>query len=479
MIQFLRGILSNIATLLLSLILAVIIWFNAIQGEDPLRTQFLQIPVDIIGRPDNTILISPNAPQSVQVVFQGPLSVVSNLLDQNFTATLDLSQVPFGEETLVPIRVQSDNPKITLLSQSPERLAVYLDQTISREIPVELDLRGSTAIGYTQGEPLIDPDTIIVSGTATQVEALEVARVTVFMSNERETLRRTPQPIFYNRQGRVASVTGLDLSTELVEVTIPINESAGFAEKIINVNLVGDPAPGYRVVGVEVDPPTILLQGRPTQLSAIPWVSTEPIDVTGLTESFRPQVALTLPEGVTLAEVEEIFVQVTIEPFRTTSIFNRAPQILGLGRDLSAELGTETVRIVLFGPLPVLNALLEEEVTAVIDLFGLGPGTYSLEPDVDFPVQRGIELRSVQPPQVVVRISRPLTTTTGLSETSSVLTTTLVTTTLPETPPAARHTGRFREETAVLLAAHPATGYYWEGTAVYQYRGPRPKQDEK
>ncbi len=457
MMRFLRRIVSNLVTFLLSLTLASIIWYNAVQAEDPLRTQFLQIPIEVIGRPDNTILISPNTPQSVQIVFQGPLSLVANLRDQNFSATLDLSQVPFGEETMVPVRVQADNPRINLLSQSPEQLMVLLEQTVSRAIPVELDLRGSVAIGYTQGEPLIDPPVIIVSGISTQVEALETARVTVFLSNDRETVRRTPQPIFYNRQGRVASVSGLELSTELVEVTIPIRESEGYAEKIINVNLVGEPAPGYRVVGVEVDPPTTLLQGRPTLLSTLPWVSTEPIDVTGLTESFRPQVALNLPQGVTLAEVDEIFVQITIEPFRTTSIFNRAPQLQGLGKDLLAELNVETVRVVLFGPLPVLNALIEEEVSVTLDLFGLGPGTYNLEPDVIFPEQRGIELRSVQPTMVTVRITRNITATTSVPETAVIPITfsTASTSSLPVPMLAGVH-----EQTAVFFAPTRPAKYH-------------------
>lgn len=455
MTRFIGNVLGNLVTLLLSMVLATIIWYNAVQSNDPLRTQFLQVPVSFIGQPDNTILVTPNTSQSVQVVFRGPTSLVATLTDQNFSASLDLSQLPFGEETLASIVVQSNDPKVTILSQSPEQLLVHLEQTVLREIPVELDLRGSVAIGYSQGEPFINPPAIVVSGIASQVEALEMARVTVFLNNDRETVRRLPQPIFYNRQGRPASVNNLEVSTEQVEVTIPISESAGFAEKIINVDLQGDPAPGYRVIGVEVDPPTVLLQGRPTQLSAIQWVNTEPVDVNGLTESFRPQVALSLPQGITLAEVEEIFVTITIEPFRTTSIFNRTPQIQGLRSGLTAELETETVRIVLFGPLPALNALIEEDVTAVLDLFGLGPGAYSLEPDINFPEQRGIELRSIQPPQVIVRIA-PATT---LTETGAITTTRSL---LPAPAPSMTTAAAdgLPNQTAVWVADRPKSRYY-------------------
>ena len=73
MMRFLRSTLSNLATLLLSLVLAVIIWFNALQADDPERTQFLQLTAEFIGRPTGSILVTPSAPrQSVQIVFQGP-----------------------------------------------------------------------------------------------------------------------------------------------------------------------------------------------------------------------------------------------------------------------------------------------------------------------------------------------------------------------------------------------------------------------
>ena len=57
-----------------------------------------------------------------------------------------------------------------------------------------------------------------------------------------------------------------------------------------------------------------------------------------------------------------------------------------------------------FGPLPVLDSLAENDVRVVVDLFGMSPGVYSIEPEVIVP-DRGIEIRSVQPAAVTVTIS--------------------------------------------------------------------------
>ena len=411
--KFIRSILSNLFTFLLSLALAVLIWVNAQQTEDPLRSEILTIPVNIIGQPEKSILLDP-APNrmSVQLVFEGPTSIVSEATTNDFTATIDLNGIPFGTETRLPVNVQTNIPNITLRSQ-PIQITVLLEQLVTRDIPVVLDIRGDVSRGYTQGQPLIDPPAITVSGPASSAESLDFARVTVFLNNNRENMFDTRQPIFYDEQGRVASVRTLTLSDEQIDITIPVTESAGFAEKSIDVNLVGQPAPGYRILDINVTPLTVLVQGRPTLLNQLDRVQTEPIDITGLAEPFRQQVALALPSGITQEEVQEIIVEIAIEPLFTTDTYTPKVLIQGLDKDLVAAVDPESVRVILYGPLPVLETLLDEEVQVTIDLFGLLTGTYSLEPDVSFP-DRGIELRSIQPAQVTVEITTPLTITNEL-----------------------------------------------------------------
>jgi hypothetical protein len=77
----------------------------------------------------------------------------------------------------------------------------------------------------------------------------------------------------------------------------------------------------------------------------------------------------------------------------------------------------EEARVVLFGPLPILDSLTEDEVHVAVDAFGLVTGTYSLEPVVTFP-ERGLELRSIQPPLITVEITPTITNTITNTETS-------------------------------------------------------------
>jgi YbbR domain-containing protein len=407
--------LTDLAALLLSCLLAIAIWVNAQQGEDPPIRNALQIPVSFINLPENATLITPSNPNTtVLVAFQGPTSAVEGLTADNFTASVDLSQAIFGQEQVLPVNVRIATEEITLDPPAPNEITVYLEQLVTRDIPVELELRGSVPRGYTADEPLVEPQFITVQGIASEVNPLADARISVFLSNEdRQTKIVSPQPIFYDQQGRVAGVSNLALSHNTVNVTIPIQEAADFANKVISVNVVGEPAPGYRVLNATVEPPSVLVTGRPSQLELPFRLQTEPIDVTGLTDTFQTRVSLLLPEGVTLDELQEIVATVEIEPFSSTKVFNRPVEVLGLNDELEAIVEPETVRVVLFGPLPVLDALPEQEVEVTIDVFGLDVGTYQLEPDVIYP-DRGLEKRSIQPALITVTITDSITNTDNL-----------------------------------------------------------------
>lgn len=416
--QTLKARVADIIALLLSFLLACAIWVNAQQREDPLIRRTLQIPVTFVNMPENVKIMQPsNLNTIVLIAYEGPTSIVDSLTADDFLATVDLSQVATGVDQLAPINVRPNNDDITLDPPAPDSITVHLEPQIEKEILVELELRGSVPRGYTAEEPLVEPEFITVKGIASDVNRLAVARVTVFLSSEdTQTKIVSPQPIFYDQQGRVAGVSSLELSHNVVNVTLPIKEAADFANKVISVNVVGEPAPGYRILNATVDPPSVLVTGRPSQLERPFSVQTEPIDVTGLTETFATRVSLNLPEGVTLDEVQEIVATVEIEPFSSTKIFNRPIDILGTNETLETRVDPETARVVLFGPLPVLDALPEQEVVVTVDVFGLAIGTHKVEPVVTIP-DRGLEIRSIQPALVTVNITRPVTTTSSLSET--------------------------------------------------------------
>ncbi len=427
------SLLANLGSLLLATVLAVFIWLTATQEQDPISGQFLQLDVEFVGKPADSILVQPQR-LNVQIRIEGPESTLRQLSPDDFEAFVDLSQMPFGESIPARIRTSTAVPDTKITLVIPEEVDVLLEEQVSREIPIELDIRGDVARGHTQGEALLEPTHITVSGPRSSVEELDFGLVTVFLNSARETNIGQHRPVFYDAQGRVASTVDMELDTQDVKVTVPIVQSAGFAEKLITVNWVGEPANGHRLLNVSVEPPSVLVEGTPEKVNALVRLQTEPIDITGLTESFVQQASLALPEGISLDQDQEIFVSIGIEPILSTDTRIREVHVIGLGDDLEANVSPALVRVILFGPLPILDSLGSEDVRVTADLFGFGRGRHRIEPQVVIP-DRGIEVRSVQPSTVSVLVTEVPTTTEELTGTLPITGTgqSLVTGTLPIT----------------------------------------------
>ena len=420
-----REAVTTIGSMVLAFILAVAIWTNATQVEDPVRTRFLEVPLQYVGLPADAVLVDADARQMVQIRLEGPDSILQALTPEEFVATADLSRVPSGEPVEVDIVVTGGRTGATISFITPEAIDVLLEQQVTRDVPVELDLRGTVARGHNQGEPLLDPPSIRVAGAESRVSELDFALVTVFLNSTVETLVESSQPVFYDLAGRVASVTGLELSRNEVTVTVPVEEAAGFADKLVTVEWVGEPAPGYRLLSVTADPPSVLVEGRPALVNRLTSVTTEAIDINGLTQTFEQTAVLDLPEGVSVDPEQIVTVRIEVEPILTTSTFIRVPEPRGLRSGFEATVEPAQVRVVIFGPLPVLDALAESDVRVMLDLFGLEEGDYSIEPDVLVP-DRGIEVRSVQPSAVSVTIAAtvagaPATPVAGIGASGSAI----------------------------------------------------------
>ncbi|MDX1663376.1 MAG: CdaR family protein [Candidatus Promineifilaceae bacterium] len=407
MLRIFTSLAANMATFLLALILAVAIWVFAIGEADPVDQRRLSgIPVQVVGRPANSEVSG--IPSTVEVQLEGPTSVLDDLTVDDFTVEVDLAGAPVGTSE-VPVRLEHELDTVNVVWQSAENVLVTIEPIISRQVPVRVEIRGNVARGYERGPVLVEPEAISVTGIASRVEQLAEARTTIFLDSPQEDLVVTRRPIFYDLQGNIVSGANLEVNSEEIEIFIPVEQLVGFAAIPIFVDWEGEPAPGYRLLDVNVEPDSVLVTGDRELLDDLRRIRTQPVDITGLRESQTMAVGLDLPEGVELDEVQPVVVRVEIEPILTSSIIRKQPEIRALAEGLTVTTGLSEVRVFLFGPIDKLDSLTEEDVRVTLDLFNLGVGEHTLEPDADVFVS-DIEVRSLQPAQLTVNVTRTMTT---------------------------------------------------------------------
>ena len=425
-----RRFWEQVNTLGLSVVLALIVWLIAINQENPIVQAVYpeRLPVTVRGLPETLQPLQDLTKETVQVVLQAPKNSWDSLDASDFNAYIDLTGLGAGVHD-VDVKVEVLDARVRVVSVERDALRVQLDAVVAKDVPVRVEIMDSSAFGYDWQPPLVEPMTVTVSGPSTQVDQVTNARAEVYLRNAKSQVERNQVVALQNGQGQTVPRVAAEPSA--VHIVVPVEQWPGRKEVAVRVNLVGQPAAGYRLSTVRVNPSTVVLLGATDVLANVPgFVETEPVALTDVTSEIQSRLQLVVPDDVTVLEGNTVDMTATITPIEGGTTVRQRPVIQGLGPGLDATVALDTVDVILSGPLPLLESLGPDDVFVILDLTGLLPGNHIVTPRVVVPT--GISSGGVLPESVEVVITNP---TTPTPEPSVPITGTVpVTITLPITP---------------------------------------------
>jgi len=409
----LQRILKFIPTFLTALVLALAVWISAVTSTDPTeeRQYSEPIPIEVIGL-DPGLMITNEPADQLNVVLSAPRSIWNQLTADPSTirAVIDLSGLEPGSHS-VPVQVQVSLRPVQIVSHAPRAVTVALERLSTRTVPINLVTRGDPAIGYQAGLPTLSQTSTVVSGPASVVERVQKVEALLDLTQVFETLNRTLtlQAVDANE----SPVNGLTLTPDRVTVTLPINQKGGYRNVVVKVVTSGEITKGYRLTNISVFPPAItVFSSDPTAITNLPgFVETMPLDLANAKDDLDIALSLNLPEGVSVVGDQTVLVRVGIAAIQSSlPLSNQKIIIIGLAPNLKATLSPETIDLILSGPLPLLDALKQGDVTISLDVSGLLRGTYQLDPKIEVAISE-IKVESVLPGTIQVTISNAPTPT--------------------------------------------------------------------
>jgi YbbR domain-containing protein len=399
----------HFSSILISLILATLVWIAAINEQNPPREdEYAQsIPVEIIP-PKAGLVTTDKLPESVRLQLRAPESSWLDLVPSKFKATLDLSQLSAGFSE-VPIRVVASDPEIEIIRVRPQGIGVTLQVERTISLPVTVKIMDDPPLGYVSRTPVVEPQTVTITGPDSAISRAYKAVSEVFIRGSKETIEGAREVVIRDRNDQ--TINNLQIDPPSIQLTLPIEQRFGYKEVSVSPVIVGRVAPGYRLSSVSVDPPTLTIVGNPKVLSSVAgFIETAQIDLSQATESFVRTVPLILPDGITIVMPERrtegpggVEVTVQITPIEDGIVLQRPVTQQGIDPNYTWTASPERAEVFLSGPIPLLQTLKASNVEVIVDLFGLEPGVYKVEPRVFMP--DGLRVDTVLPDIIEVTIS--------------------------------------------------------------------------
>jgi YbbR domain-containing protein len=258
---------SNISVRIVSVLIAIVIWFVASDQSisqstsQEMSKNFYRIPIEAINIPSN-FSVSYDYISIESVVLKGNASLLSSMLGQEITASIDLEGLTEGEFDL-PIQLRYP-AGLSLVAVQPPRVHVALISSVSRVMDIEVVTTGVAQVANAIPILSYKPESILVEGPRTSLEKVTRAVVSVDLTGKTGNFEQAMDVKVMNVSGAI--VTDVVVQPSLISVTVLFQPLKQVTLKLPEDLLI--PA-GWVLSFHEITPSTVEIYGNQTDIDKI------------------------------------------------------------------------------------------------------------------------------------------------------------------------------------------------------------------
>ena len=270
---------------LVSVLLAVVFWMYVRNSQNIVsNSSIYNVPVQITNARvlnERGLTVADLSQETVRVVVNAPLSVRNNLNNNNVTVSVDVSSITepgVYELSCVPrLPTNVDTTDAYFPADQPTQIITVTVDTLTTEtMNVEVRLEGSVAEGYQAGTPVVDPETVTISGTPDQVA--QVRRVAAILEAENldQSFAGSLPLVMLDAEGNEVTGSSLTLSQDTAYVTMTV----GVVKEVpLTVNLLPGGGATEDNAAVDIEPRTVTVVGTETELAGLTEISLGSVDL--------------------------------------------------------------------------------------------------------------------------------------------------------------------------------------------------------
>lgn len=393
---------------LLSLVIAIGLWFMVINTENPLETRSYTANIQLQNEESlferGYVVVNEDEITSTRVTVRlRGQRLALDTLSQSSTkvqAVVDLDNVIYsynGEPVSVPVKIVIPsvvNDSFEILSKSVQTVTVDIQPYINKDFEVKAVVNNTDSDTVQLANAVASPGTVTVYGAKSVVNSIAEVRAEVNPEILEDGMVITTAPVAYDAEGNV--VDKVTFSSNELSVKIGMDEMKSVR---VAVDITGRAAEGYEVTGIYVSPDTVDVAGKTSDLAGVSIIRLPDIDVTGIDSNIIKEFSVEdyLPEGLRVIGADgsdKITVTVSVEEETTKEIVIPAESITAEGtleEGLSAHIAGNDMTITISGAGSVISTVEADDIKAYVDVDGYEAGVYS-DMDVQFELPDGVSL---------------------------------------------------------------------------------------
>ena len=284
---------SNFVTKIVSVVIAVVLWGVVLGSRNVEVTK--EIPLEIITPPD--IVAANEIPDKIAFRLSGPKAFLRTILDRREEPIrVNLSG---AKPALVTYRFFSDNIRVPIgvkvLSINPTAILIKLEYLKKKDVPIRLDLKGSSPEGFRITKTEINPEVVRIKGAESRVDAItELVTTPIDISSFKKKVEKEA-PLDLSRYN-------VQLESAVPKVVLDVEPiSANFRVKNIDIRVLSP----YKSKLLEDKSVSVLIRATPQDIETLDRSQIYGfIDVRGKPKgTYNEAVKVSLPKNMGLVKV--------------------------------------------------------------------------------------------------------------------------------------------------------------------------------
>lgn len=394
---------KKITVIILSAVLAIMLWLYVITEQNPVINKDLNLPIRLINTDTllvNDLVLLDDEPFNVSIRLRGNKNYLDSMNRTTVSAFVDLKEIRSKGLVELPIDITGIPLGVDIFWVSSNRLSLNIDNIISEMLPITLKITGSTLNGTAAMTPFTNPSEIMVKGAESIIETINKAEVSIDITNLDKTVSQKAEVVLSDEQNN--TIEGLDINPKQVDVVVPIENTKSVA---VEADYRVVPADGYVLTGVEINPKTVNIVGKKEVLDSITKITTQRIEFLDVKNSVEQKTFLILPEGVEIVNKNGgIAFSASVEKLIEKEIETNRVGVKNLSENFELEMIPIYLKAIIKGTESIVNSW-DIDNAFYIDLLDLEEGTYNMP--ILFTKPEHLEVHELNPSEIRITLKKP------------------------------------------------------------------------